>query len=608
MTWQFPPYVLPSIIAALISAGLALLAYRRRSVPGAPFLLILTLGATVWGFANILENMNVALEAKVFWSKVGYFGIVSVISVWPVFVLHQTGNGKWLTRRNLALMGIEPLLILAFVWTNELHGLIWSTIETQYIGPYTAMESTHGLVFWFHAVYGYSLLLGSTIVLFRTMLRSPEIYRGQITMLLIAAFAPWIGNGLFLSGVSPIDLTPFAFSITGLALAWALFRFQLLDIVPIARDLVMENISDGVLVLDAQNRIVDLNAAARKIVGEERAKGLIGQPTDRVFPSLHTEVTPKLDTTSDIEITLGEGAAERFFELRVSPLHNRAGRLTGRVVILHEITDHKRIEAQIRAQNDALTATNHELALARDKAEVATRLKSQFLATMSHELRTPLNAIIGYSDIVLAGMTGDLTAEQRNYQERVLANADHLLNLINDILDLSKVEAGRMDLSRKPINLQNWLKDVEFQTRGLAEQKKLRMVLSLSPDLPLVIMGDPARLKQITINLLSNAIKFTEEGSVRLDMGKGEGDTWSLVVADTGIGIPPHLHDVIFEEFRQVDGTSRRAHGGTGLGLAIVRKFVQMMGGNVRVDSEIGAGSTFTITLPLIAEAEAVLE
>jgi PAS domain S-box-containing protein len=608
MSWQFPFYILPSMVAIFITLGLVVLAYRRRTIPGVRIFLVITVGVTVWAIANVFENASVALDAKLLWSKIGYFGIVTAISGWPVFVFNQTGYSKWLTRRNLALLCIEPVLMLALVWTNELHGLVYASIEIQYVGEYTVADVTHGMGFWVHAVYAYSLLLGSTIILFRSLLRSPDIYRGQVTTLLVAALAPWIGNGLFLLGFSPVDLTPFAFSITGLSLAWGLFRFQLLDIVPVARDLVMENISDGVLVLDAQNRIVDLNAAARRMIGAEQALNLIGQPTDQVFSSYHDQVTQKLEREETIEIETGEGAAQRFFELQVSHLYNRSHRVTGRVVILHEITDHKRIEAQIRAQNEALTKTNQELELARNKAEEATRLKSQFLATMSHELRTPLNAIIGYSDIVLAGMTGELTPEQRNYQERVLANADHLLTLINDILDLSKVEAGRMDFTRKPFNLQSWLKDVEFQTRGLAEQKQLRLVLTLAPDLPPVVQGDAARLKQIALNLLSNAIKFTDEGSVRLDIRKADDETWALVVTDTGMGIPPHMHDVIFEEFRQVDGTSRRAYGGTGLGLAIVHKFVLMMGGNVRVDSEPGKGSIFTVTLPLVAEPEPVLE
>jgi PAS domain S-box-containing protein len=599
---------MPSIVGGIVSLALAILAYRRRSIPGATYFLALMLGAIIWSLANIFENLNAGLDGKVFWSKVSYIGVVTVITSWALFVLNHTGRAKWITRRTVALLCIEPVLLVAFVWTNEWHGLIWKTMELQYLGSYTAEVVSHGIVFWIHAVYGYLVLLGSTILLFRALFRSPEIYQGQLVALLIGTLAPWIGNGVFLLGLSPIDLTPLAFSITGLALAWGLFRFQLLDIVPVARDLVMESINDGVLVLDAQYRIVDLNAAVRRLIGEERSKGIIGQPTDKVFARLHNQVIEKLDAESVIEITIGEGAAERYFEIRVSPLLDRVKRLTGRVVILHEITDHKRIEAQMRAQNETLTKTNQDLQLARNRAEEATRLKSQFLATMSHELRTPLNAIIGYSDIVLAGMTGELTAEQRNYQERILANADHLLGLINDILDLSKVEAGRMEMSRRPFSVANWLRDVEFQTRGLAEKKKLSLEVSLDPQLPASILGDAARLKQIAINLLSNAVKFTEEGCVRLDTRKGDADTWTFAVSDTGMGIPLHMQDVIFDEFRQVDGTSRRSHGGTGLGLAIVRKFVMTMGGSVRVNSEMGKGSTFTVTLPLMPEAEPVLQ
>jgi PAS domain S-box-containing protein len=602
MSLQFPPYILPSAVAALISLGLAILSYRRRKIPGAIFFGVLTFSAFIWATANVMENLSVDLPTKTFWSQVTYIGIVTVIASWPVYVLHHTGNGKWITRRNLLLLSIEPVLVVTFVWTNRLHGLIWTETGIQYLGSYTAMTASHGIGFWLHAVYGYILLLTSTVLLFRSLYRSPAIYRGQVVSLLIAGIAPWIGNGLFLAGFSPIDLTPFAFSITGLALGWGLFRFQLLDLVPVARDLVMESINDGVLVLDAQNRIVDMNAAVRRIIGEERSQGMIGQPTDRVFAQLHDQVVQQRGSLENLEIATGEGDAQRFFELRLSPLLDRAGRLTGRVVILHEITEHKRIEAQMRKQNEALVKTNQELEIARNRAEEATRLKSQFLATMSHELRTPLNAIIGYSDIVLAGMTGELSPEQRNYQERVLANAEHLLGLINDILDLSKVEAGRMEIARKPFKLQSWLNDVEFQIKGLAEKKKLSLNITLDPALPPSILGDSSRLKQLAINLLSNAVKFTDAGSITLAVRKGEDSTWTLAVTDTGVGIPPHLLDVVFDEFRQVDGTSRRAHGGTGLGLAIVRKFVITMGGSVRVTSEVGKGSTFTITLPLLVE------
>lgn len=289
-------------------------------------------------------------------------------------------------------------------------------------------------------------------------------------------------------------------------------------------------------------------------------------------------------------------------ELSLAPIHDENGRLTHYVGISTDVTDRVQAESKIQEQNEALVGANQELAIARKQAEDATRLKSQFLATMSHELRTPLNAIIGYTEIQLAGMTGEITEEQRDYQERVLANADHLLELINDVLDIAKIEAGRLEIVNKAFNLPEWVADVTAQIEGLVKGKALSFDVELDPRMPDIIVGDPARIKQLAINLLSNAFKFTHEGSVRLQLRKHGRDAWKLIVSDTGLGIPSHMQETIFEEFRQVDSGSQRSKGGTGLGLSIVRKLTLMMGGNVRLKSQVGEGSTFTVILPLVEE------
>lgn len=319
-------------------------------------------------------------------------------------------------------------------------------------------------------------------------------------------------------------------------------------------------------------------------------------------------------------------------ELRLAPIFDPTGRLTHFVGISTDVTDrvadrawiasqnqalteanqemaHMRQETekyaeQIGLQNEALRQANYDLAIARRHAEDADHLKTQFLATMSHELRTPLNAIMGYTEIQLAGMTGELNTEQTDYQKRVLANADHLLRLINDVLDIARIEAGRLEILNKPFHLRDWLSELVAQTTGLAEEKGLSYETSLDVRMPDVIVTDPARLKQIVINLVSNAIKFTETGFVKVDIRKHGRDAWKLLVSDSGIGIPSHLQETIFEEFRQVDSSSQRKQGGTGLGLAIVRRLTLMMGGNVRVSSKPGEGSTFTITLPLVEERD----
>ncbi len=261
----------------------------------------------------------------------------------------------------------------------------------------------------------------------------------------------------------------------------------------------------------------------------------------------------------------------------------------------------KQAEQQIQAQNESLVKANREIAVARKQAEAASKLKSQFLATMSHELRTPLNAVIGYSQLQLAGMAGEMTEEQYGFQERILANAQHLLQLINEVLDLSKIEAGRLELVEKPFSLNELLEEIMTQNQVLAEAKGLRYELSVDDRLPEILMGDRGRIKQVIINLVSNAIKFTDEGSVTVETTLYNKDNWRITVTDTGSGISATMQETIFDEFRQAENGIDK--GGTGLGLAIVRKLVLMMGGNIRLSSEVGNGSIFTITLPLITEA-----
>lgn len=243
-----------------------------------------------------------------------------------------------------------------------------------------------------------------------------------------------------------------------------------------------------------------------------------------------------------------------------------------------------------------------ELALTRDRALESSRLKDEFLATMSHEFRTPLNSIIGFTDILLTGIRGQIDDAARRMLERVSASSHHLLNLINEVLDIAKIEAGRLEIVPRPAKLR-WLVNQWEQELGvLAKQKDLSFAVTLEPTLPEEVVLDAERVTQIMQNLISNAVKFTNEGTVALDV-RSVGDQLLLKVSDTGIGIPPQALEYIFDEFRQVDGSYTRERGGTGLGLAIVKKLAILMGGGVTVSSQPGAGSAFTIALPLITRS-----
>jgi signal transduction histidine kinase len=234
--------------------------------------------------------------------------------------------------------------------------------------------------------------------------------------------------------------------------------------------------------------------------------------------------------------------------------------------------------------------------------EIASKHKSQFLANMSHELRTPLNAILGYTQLIVNRIYGDVPDKIADALARVELSGRHLLALINDVLDLSKIEAGQLTLSLKPYRMRELLHEVLAAMQPLAEAKGLLLTASAPDDLP-TATGDDRRMKQVLLNLIGNAIKFTERGTVAIDVAQ-TGDRVTIRIADTGPGISPADQARIFEEFQQADSSTTREKGGTGLGLAIVRRIVGLHGGTVGVESVLGHGSTFWLTIPLVAQRQ----
>jgi signal transduction histidine kinase len=292
---------------------------------------------------------------------------------------------------------------------------------------------------------------------------------------------------------------------------------------------------------------------------------------------------------------------------------NERGEMTAIVSIVHDLTkavENERLALELTALNEGLedrvaSATgeleerNRQLEWQSRELERAYRLKSEFLASMSHELRTPINALLGYTSLMRDRIYGDISKRQGEALDRMFAASQHLLELVNDVLDLAKIEAGKMPVHLEQVDVVALIQELSATVEPMVRQKRLEYRVELAPDLP-VLETDRTKVKQILLNLLSNAVKFTHEGEIRVTARPAPGgDGAEVEVGDTGIGIDPESLDNIWEDFRQVDQSSTREYGGTGLGLSITRKLLDLLGGSVRVESKLGEGSVFTISLPL---------
>ena len=356
------------------------------------------------------------------------------------------------------------------------------------------------------------------------------------------------------------------------------------------RSLIESNI-DALMMADPSGIITDVNKQMEGLTGCTRDE-LIGAPfksyfTDPERAEAAIRLVLSQKKVTDYELTACALDGKRtVVSYNITTFYDRGRTLQGVFAAARDVTERKRVEA--------------ELQQAKAMAETASLAKSDFLASMSHEIRTPMNAIVGIADLLAKT---PLSEEQDKYVQIFRRAGDNLLNLINDLLDLSKVEASQLELEHTGFSLHDLLEKVREMVAGRASEKGLALVCEIAPEVPTDLVGDPTRLRQVMLNLMGNAIKFTESGEVALrvtrDEDSSEPGALQFTISDTGIGIPDEKLGAVFERFTQADSSTTRRYGGSGLGLTISKRLVELMGGQIWVESGMGRGSVFSFTVPL---------
>lgn len=575
-TWghkvTYSPYALPLFLAAGALALLAHYSWRHRTAhPAAPPFVALVLSVIMWLVAYGFEIVSSAPLLKEAWETVIIVAVAWLPFFWLVFAIQYTGQEVWLTGRNLVLLLLPSVLTTLLTLTNPLHHLVWTAITIDSSGPFLATVPQRGPWFWVHnaASYGYILFGMGLFIVFS---RSATLFRRQALIILVSSAIPLVGNALHLAGAIPVpglDLGVFGFSVSAVLVALGLFRYRMLDIGPVAQRVVLDHLQDGVIVLDPHCRIVDLNPAARQMLGlgaGEVVGRLAGEviPLPEVAALCRPPVGGDRGAIDEVLVALGEG--QRWLQVSVVPLMTERRRPGGQILIIHDVT----------------------------REQTAERLRQDLLHVTVHDLRNPLNVVEAALAVLADAESEGVDASLHGYLELAQSSSRRAADLVTAILEVSQLESGQMPLNCEPLEVAGLVREIGQGMHLLAVEGQLTLALDLPEVLP-PVRADVALLRRVLENLVGNAIKFTPPGGMVTVTARIEGADLHLAVADTGPGLPPEMERQLFQKFC----TGAEDKRGSGLGLAFCKLAVEAHGGQIWIESAPGQGARAHVTIPL---------
>ncbi len=591
MTWAISIYAVPYIAALLLTGVSILHVWRNRQVTSSRYeLLFMSAGAELMlsAFLNLSTD---DLPTKILLSKLQYVGIAILPVAFFLYILQYSGNNKWINNRTTILVSVVPVFTLLMVTTNDLHHLFWRSIALNTNDPFLPLDYVYGVGFWIWFAYVLWLLFAIGFILSILLIRSNNLYRRQVIALLLLTFIPGV-SGIFSSVKLPphpyFDPSPLALSFTFVFIAFSIFRMRLGDIIPVAREVVVESMSDGVIVLDGQNRIVDLNPVAQYVIGISTSD-LIGHRIDKVWTSWPSQIGKLFDEIEiGREIMLDTWYGRRTFDMLVSPIIDWRGHLNSRVVVLHDVSDRKLVEEELRHRSERLEALVEEKTRQLRAAERMAGI-GETASMVGHDLRNPLQTVVNLLYLANNRLSMNLTESDYNSLKNILIQlekqAEYMDKIVSDLQDYSKPMSVQPVLTKiRPL--------IEETISAISIPDNVKVVIEVAKGSN-PIMLDPALMKRVLTNLIINAVQAMPEGGLlSINTSRKEGD-FLLTIMDTGVGIPEENLEKIF---RPLFTTKAK---GQGFGLAVCKRIVEAHGGHILVESTVGKGSAFIIKIPV---------
>jgi PAS domain S-box-containing protein len=582
--------------AALVTVAIVFVWRRPSGVTIASLLAVLA-GAVWWSVCSALELSAGDLAGREYWGDLKYVGVVLLPPAYLAFVLQCSGHTRWPRWLGPAL-AVEPLAVLLLLAGAATHDLVRFYPADATLATTKAAEA--GPLFWPHLLYNNALIWTGTVLLVVTLSRMSRLYRGQSLLLVGAILLPIVLNLLFNLRVGPfrqVDLTSFAFVLTTAVLVWGVSQLSLLDLRPVARSQIFRTISDPVLVLDPDGRVLDANPAAGRLAGRALTE-VVGQPVGQLLPTWSPDLASAM-ATGGAPLNREVTRDGRIYDLAISALPERQRQPGGHLVVARDVTDRRQVEEKLcAALNAELVATNR-LAVALDRERAAAEhlrtldeLKSGFLQAVSHDLRTPLASVLGISLTLQRARALISQADTDDLLGRLAANARRLDRILTGLLDLDKLDRGIVELRRELVDLASLVAAVVSEASEELDAHPVSLEL-----LPIQVVADAAKLERVVANLLANAARHTDPGTpiwVRVEpLDRGA----LLCVDDAGPGIPAEQRESIFRPFQRGPAGATYAPG-SGVGLALVAQIASLHNGQAWVEDRAGGGASFRVLLP----------